>query len=48
VLGTAGLLVLALAEAWWDCGQGASQMVFNGFVVGTGIIAALLIRRANR
>jgi len=48
VLGIAGLLVWGVAEAWLVFGQGVGQMILNGFVVGTGVIAALLFRRSNR
>ncbi len=48
VFGIAGVLAWVLAEAWMVFGQGVDQMVFNGVMVGSGVIAALLFRRSNR
>jgi hypothetical protein len=54
VFGIVLLLVWIVAEDWLvfilpaSDGHGAFQTVFNGFVVATGFIAALLLRRANR
>jgi hypothetical protein len=54
LLGFGALVVLVGAEAWlifvlpFRDGQGAFQIVFNGFVLATGIVAWLLLRSANR
>jgi hypothetical protein len=54
VFGILLLLAWIAAEAWLVFvvpareGHGVLQLVFNGFVVATGFIAALLLRRSNR
>lgn len=48
VLGIVVFIIWWGGETWYVFGQGTDQAVFNGFVVGTGIIAALLFRRSNR
>lgn len=37
-----------VAEVWLVFGHGAFQTVFNGFILATGFIAFLLLRRSNR